>query len=90
MNDVSRIYQRMQHYDLTEIVDWLDTLGREYSAFSGRMASMCESAIDELGFRRICDSLKAGGFTLQTGRTIQEPNRIAPLGWAVVAVRDGG
>jgi len=85
--DVARIHGRIQHYDPQEVLPWLARMERELSAYEGRMASMCEAAIDETGFRHLCRNLETQGLTLEERGPLLPVGTKIPLAWAIIAKR---
>jgi hypothetical protein len=60
----------------------------ELQAFSGRMASMCDAAIDNDTFDHLCDGLREKGFTIARAEALAEPGQQLPLAWALIAIRN--
>lgn len=85
--DIRTVHQRMQHYDPDEILDWLRALQQEIDAYAGRMASMCDTAIDRAAFERLCDRVRSSGFSIRRAEPLTTPDRRVPLGWTLVAER---
>ncbi len=85
--DVRTIYKRMAHYESTEVLDWLKRMQDEVRAYAGRMASMCESAIDAGAFEQLCDKLRGQNYELLRSEPLVVPGRDLPLAWALVAAK---
>jgi ubiquinone/menaquinone biosynthesis C-methylase UbiE len=84
---VSRIQGRMQHYEPSEVLAWLASLDREMPAYAGRLASMCNVAIDARAFKQLCDRLRERGYLLKRSEALEDPVREGPLAWALVATK---
>lgn len=87
-NDVADIHERIQHYEPSEVLNWLDRMQGELQAFAGRMASMCDSAIDSNAFERLCEVLRKQSFTTLRAEALADSNQQHPLAWALIAMRD--
>ena len=85
--DVKTMHERMQHYEPAEVLGWLRGMQDEIKAYAGRMASMCDAAIDGAQFRGLCDDLVGRGFELQRYEALVDPVRDTPLAWTLVAQR---
>lgn len=84
---VNRIHGRMQHYDPPEVLSWLERLDSEMPAYAGRLASMCNVAIDARTFKQFCGSLERQGFTMLRSEALGDPDGDRPLAWALVAAK---
>lgn len=85
--DVAAVHRRLTHYDPEEVLGWLRHMADEIDAYAGRMASMCEAAINEAAFSDLCRRIESGGFRLLRNDALIVPERNAALAWAIVAVR---
>lgn len=85
--DVKTMHDRMQHYDPGDVLDWLRGMQDELTAYAGRMASMCDAAIDEAQFDGLCEDLRQRGFQFRRRGPLVDPERDLPLAWSLVAVR---
>jgi SAM-dependent methyltransferase len=85
--DVKTMHERMQHYEPAEVLGWLRGMQDEIAAYAGRMASMCDAAIDEARFAGVCDELLRRGFELHRREALVNPERDMPLAWALIARR---
>lgn len=88
--DVRTINERLVHYDASEVTQWLERMSDEVDAYAGRMASMCDAAIDEAGFKAICDGLRDRGFDVTRSDALTAGSDDSPLAWALTAVRGRG
>lgn len=86
--DVGKIHENIQRYEPSEVLDWLNGMDGELQAYVGRMASMCEAAIDSETFDRLCNGLREQAFTTIRAAALAEPAEQPPLAWALIATRD--
>lgn len=85
--DVRNMHDRMQHYEPSEVLNWLDGMQGEIEAFAGRMASMRDAAIDADTFAELCEKLENHGFRILRSDPLVVPDRNVPLAWALIAMR---
>lgn len=85
--DVRNMHDRMQHYEPSEVLNWLDGMQGEIEAFAGRMASMRDAAIDADTFAELCEKLEDHGFGISRREPLVVPERNVPLAWALIAMR---
>jgi len=83
--DVRTIHERLQNYEASDVLDWLDKMQGEISEYAERMSSMCNAAIDEKSFQEFCLRLKTLGFTLHRNEPLPESGTSTPLAWVLVA-----
>ncbi|MDH4315023.1 MAG: class I SAM-dependent methyltransferase [Gammaproteobacteria bacterium] len=83
--DVGKIHSSIQQYEPTEVIGWLEQMASEMDAYSGRMSSMCDSAMDEQAFQSVAKTLSGNGLTVKTERSLDDPGTGQPLAWAIVA-----
>ena len=86
-DDVGTIHERIQHYEPSEVLDWLDKLEDQLQAFAERMTSMRDAAIDSATFRQICERLREQGFTTLRAEALVEPGQSLPLAWVLIAAQ---
>jgi len=86
-SDVDQIHQRIQHYDPTEVLDWLHRLEGELDAYAGRMSSMSSSAIGSEAFEQIVAGLQNRDYTIIRAEPMVIPDQELPLAWALVTTR---
>jgi ubiquinone/menaquinone biosynthesis C-methylase UbiE len=86
-NDVARIHEEIQHYEPAEVLDWLGRMDGELDAYTGRMLSMRDSAIDSDAFEKMCDGLRSNGYTIEQASPLVVPDHELPLGWILIAAR---
>jgi len=84
-NDMGQIHERIQHYEPTEVLSWLNSINGELDAYAGRMSSMSESAIGDKAFEQVVTGLRRQGFTIEGAEPLQLPNHDLPLAWILVA-----
>ena len=87
-SDVADIHSSIQHYEPDEVLDWLDKMDGELKTYAGRMSSMCEAAIDEQTFEKVCDGLTQFGCQLIEAGPMAIPGHDLPLAWVLLAKRD--
>lgn len=87
-DDVGTIHEQIQHYEPSEVLDWLNGLEEGVRAFAGRMASMCAAAIDDTTFDQLCERLRARGFRTLRAQALTEPDQRLPLAWVLIARKD--
>jgi ubiquinone/menaquinone biosynthesis C-methylase UbiE len=87
-DDVATIHEHIQQYEPSDVLSWLNSMEGELQAFSGRMASMCDAAIDNDTFDHLCDGLREKGFTIARAEALAEPGQQLPLAWALIAIRN--
>lgn len=85
--DIDRIHSNMPGHDPSEVLDWLKRTQNELVAYAERMRSMCDSALDEDVFERICDELRSKGFSIEIASILTMSVDEAPLAWVLVANR---
>lgn len=83
--DVGAIHNEMQQYDPGEVLEWLDRMAKELAAYSGRMSSMRDAAVDEESFKKVCSGLHGRGYTIESAGPFQVPDNELALAWALVA-----
>jgi len=86
-NDVGQIHQEIQNYEPAEVLDWLSRMDGELDAYTGRMSSMSDSAVDSKTFRQICDELRSRGFTTECAEPLMAPDQNLPLAWVLIATK---
>ena len=85
--DVKTMHGRMQNYEPSEVLGWLRKMTGEVQAYEGRMASMCNVAIDAEVFKKLCDKLRCQGFEILRSDPLTNPDHNVPLAWALVAAK---
>jgi ubiquinone/menaquinone biosynthesis C-methylase UbiE len=87
-DDVATIHEHIQQYEPSDVLSWLNSMESELQAFAGRMASMCDAAIDNETFDRLCDGLRGQTFTIARAEALADPRQQLPLAWVLIAVRN--
>lgn len=85
--EVDRIHSRIMHHDLDEVLTWLKTMDEELNAYSGRMDSMRQSAVDDDGYKRIRDLLLQREFEITTSEQLKDSTTTAAVAWTLIASR---
>ncbi|WP_405234418.1 class I SAM-dependent methyltransferase [Lentisalinibacter salinarum] len=85
--DIRTMHERMARYEPADVLGWLERMDAEVQAYAGRMASMCEAAVDEEAFRGLCARAREAGFTLLREDELGVAETGVPLAWVLVAVR---
>ncbi len=83
--DVRTMSSRLLNYDEQEVAAWLEGMRGELKAYEGRMASMCDAALDANAFTRLCGDIEAAGFTLERREAVVTAGSGTPLAWALIA-----
>ncbi len=83
--DVREMTARLPNYDEGEVNAWLDRMRGEYGAYEGRMASMCEAAVDQDGFAEICAAVEAEGGKLLRHEALINADSGTALAWVLIA-----
>ena len=86
-DDVKIMHGRMQNYEPSEVLGWLKKMEGEVQAYAGRMASMCDAAIDAEGFEQLSDKLKGRGHKILRAEALVNPDQDVSLAWALVAAK---
>jgi ubiquinone/menaquinone biosynthesis C-methylase UbiE len=84
-NDVGQIHQRIQHYEPTDVLNWLNEMDSELIEYAKRMSSMSLSAIDDLKFDQVKNDLKERGFVIETADKLFVPGDQLPMAWVLIA-----
>lgn len=87
-NDVDRIHREIQHYEPPEVLGWLRRMEGELPAYAGRMASMCNAALDAEVFEELCDNLRGQAHKILRGEPLAIPDHDLPLAWVLVAAKE--
>ncbi len=85
--EVDRINGRLMHHDPDEVIDWLKNADAELPAYTGRMRSMCEAALDKVTFDGVVQKLEDEGFTIEQGEPLGQSDSQPPLAWALIATK---
>lgn len=85
--DVGHMHAKLGAYDPAEMTAWIGNMGKELDAYSGRMASMLEAALDADQVARISGELSEAGFDIRLGGILKFGRPPVPCAWAIVADR---
>jgi len=85
--DVAAVHGRLQNYEPSEVLSWLQGMQKELEAYAERMASMCNAAIDADTFAKLRDGLQHKGYEIDRAEPLQNNATGVPLGWALIATR---
>lgn len=83
--DLRTLHDRMPQYEAAAVLDWLDGMDAETTAYAERMEAMCTAAIPADRFEGLCRQLEDSGGTLQRAAALVDTERRLPLAWALVA-----
>lgn len=83
--DVRTMHERMPRYARADVIGWLERMAEEVDAYAGRMASMCDAAIDEAAFTALRERVAGEGCAVLRAEPLVEPERGVPLAWILVA-----
>jgi hypothetical protein len=86
-SDVSRIHQRIQHYERDEVLAWLNNTSRQLEDYAGRMSSMVNAALDSDLFDEVCRLITDADCTIEQAGPLYPPGESRPLAWALLAAR---
>lgn len=84
-NDIGMIHKKVQNYLEDDVIKWLELMELELDAYSGRMFSMCEAAIDISNFIKIKKQLQQLGFSIESDQPLQVPENEQPMAWILIA-----
>jgi len=83
-DDVSRMHQRIAHYDGDDILAWLRQMDERLESYRGRMASMLEAAVDPEAFDQVCNKIRQENLKIEQSGPLHAPGTTAPLAWALI------
>lgn len=86
-NDMNRIHQRIQHYEPSDVLDWLGNLDLELEHYVHRMTAMKAAALDDRAFEDVCGIVSAAGCEILQQGPLFAPGDTRPLAWALLASR---
>jgi SAM-dependent methyltransferase len=86
-DDIARIYPRMGHYDMTELIDWLQGLDEELVAYRERMAAMLGAGLAPETVQGIVERLSRSGWTLHRQEGLRVGAEDAPFAHAITLTR---
>lgn len=86
--DVRTIHGRMRHYEPSAVLGWLEKMQSAIEAYTGRMASMRNAAIDTTKFEQLCANLVEKNFAILRAEPLAHTNQDQPIAWALIAKKE--
>lgn len=86
-NDILEVHSRIQYCDPSEVLNWLNNMQSQVQAFAGRMASMCNVAIDANVFDKLCKRIRAQDFEILRSTPLINPEDDVTYAWVLVGAR---
>ena len=87
--ETDRIFGRIMHHDLDEVLEWLDRMDDEIASYRGRMQSMCDAATRRDAFVHLEEQLRERGFDISISASlVDEQGR--EIAWQLIATRKAG
>lgn len=86
-NDILKVHSRIQYHDPSEVLNWLNKMQSQVQAFAGRMASMCNVAIEANVFDELCERIRAENFEILRSDPLTNPEDDVTYAWVLVAAR---
>lgn len=86
--DVRTIHGRMRHYEPSAVLGWLEKMQSAIEAYTGRMASMRNAAIDATRFEQLCTDLVEKNFNILRADPLARTNQDQPIAWALIAKKE--
>ena len=86
--DVRTIHGNMRHYEPSSVSGWLEKMEQAIEAYTGRMASMREAAIDATQFAQVGTGLVEKGFEILRAEPLANPEQDPPVAWALIAKKE--
>ena len=83
--DVRTMTARLPNYDEGQVAAWLERMRGELKTYEGRMASMCNVALDTDAFSALCADVEAAGLELRRRDALVATDSGTPLAWALIA-----
>lgn len=85
--ETDRIYSRIMHHDLDEVLQWLQRMGEELVSYKGRMQSMCDAANEAPSFEALAKRLGEAGFSVTKSGPLRDDSMQQDVAWELVAMR---
>ena len=82
--ETDRIYGRIMHHDLDEVLAWLDRMDVELSGYRGRMQSMCDAANTPADLQALAGQLEASGFVIEASEPLADESG-RDIAWKLLA-----
>jgi len=86
--DVRTIHGRMRHYEPSAVLGWLEKMQTAIEAYTGRMASMRNAAIDATQFKQLCADLADKNFEILRAEPLAHSNQDQPIAWALISKKE--
>ena len=81
--DLGQMFNRMQAYELSDILAWLDRMKQELASYRLRMRSMLDAALNADQVANICRQMKRSGLTLEVCQPVS--GKTGLLAWQLQA-----
>lgn len=86
-HDLAYMYQRIEAYVPQQVLAWLDKTDNELVAYTGRMQSMVNAALDESEIKGLSERMTSKGLTVDTYDVLRMGGRKEPAAWIFVGRR---
>jgi len=83
-----RIYGRIMHHDLDEVLIWLERMGDELISYTGRMQSMRDAANNAADFKALAGRLGERGCSVSTSDPLRDKASQQDVAWQLIARRE--
>ena len=87
--ETDRIFGRIMHHDLDEVLEWLDRMDDELSSYRGRMQSMCDAATELDTFAGLEKQLHETGFDISISAPLTDEQG-REIAWQLIATSKAG
>ena len=88
-SETDRIFGRIMHHDLDEVLEWLDRMDDELTSYRGRMQSMCDAATQRDAFAGLEERLQKHGFEVSISAPLADEQG-REIAWQLIARRKAG
>lgn len=85
--DVTYMYRRQRNFELQGVLDWIENMTGEITAYAGRMRAMTAAALDESAVREIHQTLTAAGLRAEEPAMLGMGPDSEPGAWILKALR---
>jgi hypothetical protein len=85
--ETDRIYGRIMHHDLDEVLEWLDRMEGELASYRGRMQSMCDASNTQEALQSLTDRLAESGFDIEVSQPLQDESG-RNVAWKLLARKE--
>lgn len=82
---ITKIHDRLEHYNEDEVCVWVDTIEREFVPYEQRLTSMLSAALDQSEITHCIHSFSKAGFEIRMQGRLAADNGF--LGYQLVAVK---